>query len=127
MADKKIEWVPLPPQLRVLLKHNTHPGLELDKYAATLMPANAAGKWQEAVQKPTAEQVVRLSQAAPPNFHWADLRDRRTTMLRALAAETFTCSTIGPLTLHLSRTWRWRTPAFACIRCTVSPTFRAAG
>lgn len=102
MPAKKYDWVPLPPTIRALLQHNTHPGLELDKYAAT-WPSNAAVKWQEAVQKPTAEQVSHLSQSPPRDFDWVALRGRRTASLTAMAADFFTCTTVGPLTLHLSR------------------------
>jgi CRISPR-associated protein Cmr6 len=103
MAAKNVEGVPLPATIRSLLNLNTHPGLELDKYAATVLPANAAGKWQELVQRPTVEHVSRLSQSPPPDLNWRALCERRSAILKAVGANVFTCTTIGPLTLHLSR------------------------
>jgi CRISPR-associated protein Cmr6 len=95
---------PLAQSVRSHLKACTHPGLLLDKFVESYDPsAQVAQKWQESVQKPTASKVVALSQQAPASFDFESLGKRWNTLLNALGAITFGCTTIGPLTLHLSR------------------------
>jgi CRISPR-associated protein Cmr6 len=101
--------VPLPQGVRGLLRAcadhtglvGVHPGLVLDKFALSWDDAGATRGLSERVQKPTVEQVVRLSAAPPPGLPFDDLVRR---WERATAgAVAFTGTTAGPLTLHLAR------------------------
>lgn len=94
---------PLPHRVQAFLGKNTHPGLLLDKFAKTWDSAGKLEGLSERVQKPTLEEVVRLSQQPPPHLDFRALRDRRDRMLESLGAEVFKCTTTGPLTLHLAR------------------------
>ena len=96
--------VPLPTAIQAVLAGNTHPGLLLDKYVRSWDAEARPGGFSERVQKPTLEDVARLSRSAPPGFEFDALRDRHTHVLTALDALTFHCTTLGPLTLHLART-----------------------
>ncbi len=95
--------VPLPPNVRERLRHNTHPGLMLDKYAASWDPGAGAGKHSERVQKPALEAVAGLCQNAPAGLDLPALSARRERLLIGLHANVFQCVTTGPLTLHLAR------------------------
>lgn len=77
-----------------------HPGLVLDKFPLTYNPENGVD-WSKDVQRPTVEQVARLSQSPPPDFPLADLSKR--WKIVTAGATTFPAVTIGPLTLHLAR------------------------
>ena len=98
---------PLPEAVRAKLRHNTHPGLMLDKFAKSWDPDARddarGGGLSERIQKPALEDVVRLSQAQPPGLVFSELLARRQRVLRAAQAATFSCRTAGPLTLHLAR------------------------
>ncbi len=94
--------VPLPTAIQAVLAGNTHPGLLLDKYVRSWDAEARPGGFSERVQKPTLEDVARLSRSAPPGFEFDALRDRHTHVLTALDALTFHCTTLGPLTLHLA-------------------------
>jgi CRISPR-associated protein Cmr6 len=94
---------PLPAAVRALLKHNTHPGLLLDKYVASYDPDAGAGKLSERVQRPAVESVAALSQGPPPDFPFEELSQRRRQMLTALHARFLAAVTLGPFTLHLAR------------------------
>ncbi len=94
---------PLPQGVRALLAQNTHPGLLLDKYVKSWDPEAQRGKFSEAVQKPTVQAVAARSQQAPPGLDLPGLLARRAELFELLAATSFTCTTIGPLTLHLAR------------------------
>jgi CRISPR-associated protein Cmr6 len=96
--------VPLPESLRRHRDSCTHAGLLLDKFVKSYDPSGQeTKKWQEAVQRPTALDVVRLSQRAPATFDFRALAQRWTSALSALSAVTFHGTTTGPLTLHLAR------------------------
>ena len=95
--------VPLPRSVQSSLGKNTHPGLALDKYVSSWDEGAPPGKLSERVQKPTIDQVVRLSESPPPDFDFASLLARRAEALRAFGAEVFRCRTTGPFTLHLAR------------------------
>lgn len=94
--------IPLPETINAKINQNTHPGLALDKYAASHF-AGGEGDLQKLVQKPTVEKVVSLSQKPPQDFNFEGFCHRRAEMLAALGAVRFDCTTTGPLTLHLAR------------------------
>src|SRR5687768_4672318 len=79
---------------------NVHPGLVLDKFPLTHDPENKVD-WSKDVQRPSVEQVVRLSGSPPPNFPFADLLKRWKSV--TAGGITFAAVTVGPLTLHLAR------------------------
>lgn len=94
--------VPLPASIRAHLKANTHPGLVLDKYPRTWdEDRREVGKLSEAVQRPTLDEVVALSQPEPPD--WPRWQAGHKDLLHACGAVYFAGTTVGPLTLHLSR------------------------
>ena len=94
--------VPLPESVRTHRDSCTHPGLLLDKFVKSYASTEQeTKKWQEAVQRPTAVDVVRLSQQPLPDF--TALVQRRGNALKTLNAVSFRCTTTGPLTLHLAR------------------------
>jgi len=96
--------VPLPKSLRDHRDACTHPGLLLDKFVKSFDPSGQeTGKWQEAVQKSTAEDVVKRSQQPPVGLDFEHLVQRWQNTLRGMNAVTFRCTTTSPLTLHLSR------------------------
>jgi len=93
--------VPLPRSTERLVKFNKHPGLMLDKYAASDLPGDDSGKLSELVQKPTVKRVVALSR---DEFSvYPSLFQRHDRMLEALNAITFDGRTVGSRTLHLAR------------------------
>ena len=95
--------VPLPPGVRSLASRNHHPGLALDKFAASVTRSFESPKDRSAtVQKPTIEQVVRLANEFPRDLY-ALLARRRQVTLDAVGALQFDAATVGPLTLHLAR------------------------
>src|SRR5665213_2137897 len=79
---------------------NVHPGLVLDKFPLTYDPNNKVD-WSKDVQRPTAEQVGRLSGSPPTDFPFADLLKRWKSVMAG--AITVSATTISPLTLHLAR------------------------
>jgi CRISPR-associated protein Cmr6 len=95
--------MPLPKSTSLKASANQHPGLALDKYALSWNPDLGESKFQEKIQKPTLEAVVRLSQKASEEGFFKDLCTRRKKMLSALSARLFCGKNSGPLTLHLSR------------------------
>lgn len=104
MADKYGE-PPLPESVRSLLAKggNTHPGLELDKYAKSWFPEKTSnGGFQEYVQKPTIERIISLSKSMSPTL-FNEISVRRDYMLEVVGARMFIGKNISPLTLHLSR------------------------
>lgn len=93
--------VPLPESVRQRRDSCTHPGVLLDKFVQSYDPSgHETRKWQEAVQRPTAEDVARVSQ--PPSDFDA-LSMRWIKALQGLNATVLRCTTTGPLTLHLAR------------------------
>ena len=94
---------PLPESVRRHLDVNTHPGLELDKYARSWSAHLRPDKLSEHVQGPTIDRVVARSQSAPAELNFTALTQRRDAMLDALHARFLVAVTTGPLTLHLSR------------------------
>ncbi len=96
-------FAPLPGGMRDCISRNTHPGLLLDKYVASWDPSAPTGKLSESVQRPTVEGVAKLSQRPPEGFDYSAFKNRRGRMLECLGAVAFTCTTVGPLTLHLAR------------------------
>jgi CRISPR-associated protein Cmr6 len=94
--------VPLPQTVREKVVFNKHPGLALDKYANSCLTDNQ-DKLQEMVQKPTIKKVVELSQVQPQGLAFENLCQRRETILSALGADRFFCTSTGPLALHLAR------------------------
>jgi CRISPR-associated protein Cmr6 len=78
--------------------------LLLDKFVESYDPSGQkTKKWQEAVQKPTAEDVVQRSQQPPPTLDFASLVQRWQNTLNAVNAVSFRCTTVSPLALHLAR------------------------
>jgi CRISPR-associated protein Cmr6 len=76
----------------------------LDKFVKSYNPlGQETQKWQEAVQKRTIQEVVRLSRQSPPGFDFSALARRWTAALHTLQAISFRVTTTGPLTLHLAR------------------------
>jgi CRISPR-associated protein Cmr6 len=75
----------------------------LDKFALSWDPDVGESKFQEKIQEPTLEAVVRLSRRAIEEGFFKDLCMRRKEMLSALGTRLFSGKTSGPLTLHLSR------------------------
>jgi CRISPR-associated protein Cmr6 len=98
---------PQPPQhptvLR-LLNRNVHPGLCLDKYAASWLadPTQGAGN-QKDVQYPTLTQFVNLSSRLSSKLDYPSLFNRRQAVLSSLRATFFEHTTAAPLAIHLSR------------------------
>lgn len=94
----------LPQGIHDLLGRNTHPGLQIDKYARSWDDQHGyPGKLSEHVQRPAVEEVVKRSTQAPAGLDFQGLAKRRDEMLRVLGAESFCCVSTGPLTLHLAR------------------------
>lgn len=77
-----------------------HPGLILDKYAASWNKHDTSQRSGEE-QKYVLEDVVRHTAAAYPDF--AVHLETWKTCLKALGAKVFDARTRSPLTLHLSR------------------------
>ena len=87
----------LPDKVNCLLgevpESERHPGLQLDKFS---VPGD------QSAQK---EALKKVCQTWSDESFLTALRKRRTRVIEALpAAKCFHCKTIGPLTLHLSRT-----------------------
>jgi len=95
--------IPLPEPVRSKVAANSHPGLALDKYALSWEPGAGNGDLQRNVQKPTLENVVRLSSRPIDEALFEKLAQRRQEVLSAFGARTFDGEAEGPLTLHLSR------------------------
>lgn len=95
--------IPLPLSVREQAEHNTHPGLLLDKYAASWCDALNPDQLSEKVQLPTIREVVRLSQQPPSGLDFESLLKQRQFTIQATKAISIRATTIGPLTLHLSR------------------------
>lgn len=95
--------VPLPARVVALLRHNTHPGLQLDKYVASWDGQAPPGKLSERVQRPAVEAVANLARQAPADLDLPGLLARRRRVLTGLQARLRTFRTAGPLTLHLAR------------------------
>ncbi|NLX98472.1 MAG: type III-B CRISPR module RAMP protein Cmr6 [Rhodopirellula sp.] len=93
---------PLPESTRRLLRHNSHPGLLLDKYAESWDPSERLDKLSEKVQGPTIGEVVRLTSEAPRDFY-RELIERRRKTLADLGALLLEAQTTSSLALHLSR------------------------
>jgi CRISPR-associated protein Cmr6 len=97
-----MNWtIPLPARTVRLAERNTHPGLLLDKYAASWNERPGNEKFSEKVQRPTVDRVAELSRAVPSGFDYDGLLKRH-QQSRPNAA-TFHATTTGPLTLHVSR------------------------
>ncbi|GIW97296.1 MAG: hypothetical protein KatS3mg111_0629 [Pirellulaceae bacterium] len=95
--------VPLPESVRRLVMKNQHPGLALDKFATTVTRDFAAPeKLQEGVQKLTVNRVAQLANEYPRQLYQRLLARQRQAW-DALRAVSFEATTVGPLTLHLSR------------------------
>lgn len=60
-------------------------------------------KLSERVQKPTIQDLVKMTKTEPPDLNYATLFDRWQAVLSRCRATTFAAQTIGPLTLHLAR------------------------
>lgn len=106
MSDYPFE--PLPPSVRERLDGdtNTHPGLELDKYAKSWSDALRPDKLSELVQQPTVDRVVKISQKAPVGLNYQAMAKRRLKQIQALEtgpSGIIKATTTGPLTLHLAR------------------------
>jgi len=88
--------IPLPPSTLKLCQKvsltERHPGLQLDKF---IEPPE-----RQEDQKEALEPVL---QTAGDQTLLGDLLKRRTDWLAVQNATTFACTTVGPLTLHLSR------------------------
>ncbi|MBC7821052.1 MAG: type III-B CRISPR module RAMP protein Cmr6 [Planctomycetaceae bacterium] len=98
--------VPVPASVREHLDANTHPGLLLDKYTPAWSDVIAPEKLSGEVQRPTVDEVVRLSFETPPGLDWDGLQRRRRFVLDALRNTgriVIRAKTASPLTLHLSR------------------------
>lgn len=100
---------PLPANVRALAVQSEHPGLWLDRYAATWKPAWISGLGKDSlsadVQKPTLNKVAALTKNAPASARsvFAAAAAQHEDMLVATGARRFTATTAGPLTLHLAR------------------------
>ena len=96
---------PLPKSVRDLLRiaSNTHPGLQLDKYAETWSESAAIGKLSGDVQRHVVDSVVRLSLAPADGLDFPSLLARRHQLWNALGARIIEAETVGPFTLHLAR------------------------
>lgn len=98
-------FAPLPESTRRLVERCTHPGLILDKFAPTWTADGPPGKLSEDVQKPTLTRVVeRTPHRDVKAAEFIALRQRfQTAALSGRESCVFTCTTTGPLTLHLAR------------------------
>lgn len=95
---------PLPSTVCSLIKHNTHPGLALDKYVKSWDPdLKELGKLSEKVQKPTIQDMVRLSRQWGGTLGFGDFLTRWQKTLADRGCFQFEATTVGPLTLHLAR------------------------
>jgi CRISPR-associated protein Cmr6 len=78
-----------------------HPGLVLDKFARSWDDTGDTRGLSERVQRPTIDQVVKLSAAPPPGLPFDALAKRWEALTAGALA--FDGTTAGPLTLHLAR------------------------
>lgn len=78
-----------------------HPGLVLDKFAKSWDDTGDTKGLSERVQRPTIDQVVRLSANPLPELHFEALAKRWEALTASALA--FEGTTAGPLTLHLAR------------------------
>lgn len=95
--------VPLPKSITAKIKFNTHPGLALDKYAPSYASGSDAQGFSEETQKPTIENVIKLSQKEPSILNFPAIVERYKKVLEKIGAKSFTCKTTSPLALHLAR------------------------
>ncbi len=95
--------VPLPESFQSWAHHNQHPGLALDKFARSVSSSGEPlSKISEKIQRPTIEEVVRLTRAFSPKLYQR-LLARQTRLWETVQAVTFVGRTDGPVTLHLAR------------------------
>ena len=97
---------PVPAPVREHLGSNTHPGLLLDKYTASWSDVVAPERLSGEVQRPTVDEVVRLSLETPSGLDWEGLQRRRRFLLDSMKQTgriVVRATTASPLTLHLSR------------------------
>ncbi|MES2791597.1 MAG: type III-B CRISPR module RAMP protein Cmr6 [Planctomycetota bacterium] len=96
---------PVPKSVRDLLlkTDNTHPGLQLDKYAETWSASTIGDSFAGQVQRHVVDAVVRLSQAPPDGLDFKSLLARRQRLWTSLSATVIEAETVGPFTLHLAR------------------------
>lgn len=92
--------IPLPSNIQLLVKHNTHPGLAIDKYVDSY---GLHGGWSENVQKPALNQLVKLSKFEPAELHYTSLQNRHKKTMGDLGAILFEAVTTNPLAIHLAR------------------------
>lgn len=92
--------IPLPSNIQLLVKHNTHPGLAIDKYVDSY---GLHGGWSENVQKPALTQLVKLSKFEPAELHYKSLQSRHKKTMGDLGAILFEAVTTNPLAIHLAR------------------------
>ena len=92
--------IPLPNNIQLLVKHNTHPGLAIDKYVDSY---GLHGGWSENVQKPALTQLVKLSKFEPAELNYTSLQNRHKKTMGELGAILFEAVTTNPLAIHLAR------------------------
>lgn len=92
--------IPLPSNIQLLVKQNTHPGLAIDKYVDSY---GLHGGWSENVQKPALNNLVKLSKIEPAELHYTSLQNRHKTTMADLGAILFEAVTTNPLAIHLAK------------------------
>lgn len=84
----------------------SHPGLQLDKFSNPYLfqpDSNESGKTVPSGQKHQKDLLRRVASASGDNPLLQRLRARRCAMLTGLSALSWSATTAGALTLHLSR------------------------
>ncbi|HHK41084.1 MAG TPA: type III-B CRISPR module RAMP protein Cmr6, partial [Planctomycetaceae bacterium] len=119
--------VPLPESFQSWARHNRHPGLALDKFAKSVSSTGEAlSKISENIQRPTIEEVVRLTRSFSPKLYQR-LLDRQMRLWETVQAVTFVGRTDGPVTLHLARASSLENAGIALHRIYGLPSLPATG
>ena len=119
--------VPLPRSFRHWASQNRHPGLALDKFARSVDEnGEPPAKLSQYIQRPTIDQVVRLTREFSASLYGRLLAKQR-RLWETVRAVTFEGRTAGPLTLHLARASSLENAGIALHRIYGFPYLPAAG
>ena len=108
MCQAKNHVVPIAVTPRTILEsgklqNEMHAGLWMDKFVQSWNQQDPTKDWQNSVQRPAIEEVVRLSQNSPKNLDFAKLLARHRLLTHREPTKTFLATAISPFALHLAR------------------------
>lgn len=99
------QLIPLPASIRHFASQLTHPGLALDKYAATvdLRGEEIIVNNKQERQFDVLRRMIEISRHPEPKAAWQQFFKRQEAVWQGLNCHTFSMETISGLSMHLAR------------------------